>query len=122
MLRCRFADNAHGYVGADLMAVVKESSMISLRNFKNFHAPNENDEFTSKDHFTISINDVKEAFQHIRPSGLREVAIDVPKVSFNLTTFTPVNTRQYSNTQHTCLELISYRIIDKIKLATSILC
>ena len=80
LLVCRFADNAHGYVGADLMAVVKEASMIALR--RNFHKPpDDNDESGNNSHFVISVDDIREAFQHVRPSGLREVAIDVPKVS-----------------------------------------
>jgi SpoVK/Ycf46/Vps4 family AAA+-type ATPase len=81
VLRCRFADNAHGYVGADLMAVVKEASMVALRrNSQNVHQLSDNDESGNSDHFVLSMNDVREAFQHVRPSGLREVAIDVPKV------------------------------------------
>ena len=81
LLRCRFGDNAHGYVGADLMAVVKEASMIALkRNIQNVHRPRVNDESGNNDSFVLSIDDVREAFQHVRPSGLREVAIDVPKV------------------------------------------
>ena len=86
LLYCRFGDNAHGYVGADLMAVIKEASMIALRrNFQNVRGPSDNDESrenddSNKDNFFLTINDIREAFQHVRPSGLREVAIDVPKV------------------------------------------
>lgn len=83
----RFADNAHGYVGADLMAVVKEAGMKALRrnledieaNRKSSH--NNGYENLSDNHFLVSLEDVREAFQYIRPSGLREVAIDVPKVN-----------------------------------------
>jgi SpoVK/Ycf46/Vps4 family AAA+-type ATPase len=85
MFCCRFGDNAHGYVGADLMAVVKEASMIALkRSCQNVHRPSDNDESRDNDNsnkFFLTINDVREAFQRVRPSGLREVAIDVPKVS-----------------------------------------
>ncbi|XP_028397901.1 ATPase family protein 2 homolog [Dendronephthya gigantea] len=79
-----FADNAHGYVGADLMAVVKEASIIALkRNLPNVSLPKSYDESEQNKQFVILIDDCKEAFQHVRPSGLREVAIDVPKVYWN---------------------------------------
>ena len=82
----RFSDNAHGYVGADLMAVVKEASMITLKrnlqDVKILHS-SDNDE-PGNDKFLLCIDDFKEAFQHVRPSGLREVAIDVPKVGYLL--------------------------------------
>lgn len=85
----QFADNAHGYVGADLMAVVKEAGMKALRrnledieaNRKSSH--NNGYENLSDNHFLVSLEDVREAFQYIRPSGLREVAIDVPKIYWN---------------------------------------
>ena len=81
-LGCRFADNAHGYVGADIMAVVKEASMIALRrNFHNVQPPSDTEESGNNYNFIISVDDIREAFQHVRPSGLREVTIDVPKVS-----------------------------------------
>ena len=64
------------------MAVVKEASMIALRrNFYNVQSPSDTEESGNNYHFIISVDDIREAFQHVRPSGLREVTIDVPKVS-----------------------------------------
>lgn len=79
-----FADNAYGYVGADLMAVVNEAMMNSLReNFEDVKANLEtthDNESRLKNRLVVSADNLRDAFQHVRPSGLREVAIDVPKV------------------------------------------
>lgn len=90
MLCYRLTDNAHGYVGADLMAVVKEASMIALRrSCKDVQRQSGNSGFEIDDSFLLSTDDVREAFQRVRPSGLREVAIDVPKVCIRYIVLSP---------------------------------
>lgn len=65
------------------MAVVKEASIIALkRNLPTKSSQRRSDDEPEKnDQFVLLIDDFREAFQHVRPSGLREVAIDVPKVN-----------------------------------------
>ena len=78
LVRSRLADNAHGFVGADLMAVVKEAGMNVLRkNSQNMKTDNDEQ---GEQVLVIGEDDLRQAFQHVRPSGLREIAIDVPKV------------------------------------------
>lgn len=80
----RFACNAHGYVGADLMAVVKEACMIARkRNVKNDGDDEkkfDQEDGNSRFGFIVSSDDIRQAFQRVLPSGLREVTIDIPKV------------------------------------------
>ena len=91
-----FAELAHGYVGADLAAVCKEAGLMS---FKRCLAENEvtsslDDrvrEETLKECLLVTREDIMAAFRQVRPSAMREVAIDVPKVS--LFTFQLRNTR-----------------------------
>lgn len=76
---------AHGYVGADLAAVCKEAGLLS---FKRCIAEHEEascrDERARgesiKERLFVSREDIMAAFTQVRPSAMREVAIDVPKV------------------------------------------
>jgi AAA family ATPase len=61
---------AHGYVGADLSALIKEASLLALKRYRNKIDAT----------FCIHLEDLKRAMAGIKPSGLREVAIDVPQV------------------------------------------
>ena len=69
------------------MAVVKEARMNSLRqNLDDITVKLEttnNDDFENRlnNHLVVSGDNLREAFQQVRPSGLREVAIDVPNVN-----------------------------------------
>lgn len=77
---------AHGYVGADLAAVCKEAGLTA---FKRCLAKQEMtsslnstvSEESLKDKLLVTRDDVIAAFAQVGPSAMREVAIDVPKVS-----------------------------------------
>ncbi|KDO27722.1 hypothetical protein SPRG_07350 [Saprolegnia parasitica CBS 223.65] len=60
------ASRAHGYVGADLSALCKEAALLALRR--------------SIDHVTVLPSDMTAAMTKIRPSALREITLDVPRV------------------------------------------
>lgn len=65
------SDKSHGYVGADLSAVVKEAGLSAIqRKIKN---PTEED-------LIISESDIIETIGKIKPSAMREVSVKVPKV------------------------------------------
>jgi len=74
----------HGFVGADLAALAKESAMIVLRRA----LPNiqyEKDEPLPQDvldKLQITRNDLKEALKVVRPSALREVLIEIPNLKW----------------------------------------
>jgi len=77
---------AHGYVGADLAAVCKEAGLMSFKRCLAEHElPSSLDdrarEETLKERLLVTKEDIMAAFRQVRPSAIREVAIDVPKVS-----------------------------------------
>ena len=81
-----FAEMAHGYVGADLAAVCKEAGLMSFKRCLAEHeGPSPLDdrarEETLKERLLVTREDIMAAFRQVRPSAMREVAIDVPKVS-----------------------------------------
>lgn len=81
-----FAEMAHGYVGADLAALCKEAGLMSFKRCLAEHeGPSPLDdrarEETLKERLLVTREDIMAAFRQVRPSAMREVAIDVPKVS-----------------------------------------
>ena len=77
---------AHGYVGADLAAVCKEAGLMSFKRClaEQKSASTDDDraqEETLKERLLVTREDIMAAFRQVRPSAMREVAIDVPKVS-----------------------------------------
>ena len=74
------AEAAHGYVGADLAAVCKEAGVIALKRSLDSQPANDIG-ITHK--MVVTCSDVREAMRSVRPSALREVALDVPKVNLN---------------------------------------
>ncbi|XP_066498135.1 ATPase family gene 2 protein homolog A [Hoplias malabaricus] len=75
------ADAAHGYVGADLSAVCKEAGLHALRRVLG-SAPTLSDPEV-KDRVMVTTSDLRTAMTHVKPSAMREVAIDVPKVRWS---------------------------------------
>lgn len=63
---------AHGYVGADLSALCKEAALLALRRSTN----------TNKG-FQVDRGDLELAMRSVRPSALRELAIEVPRVRWD---------------------------------------
>lgn len=81
----RFADNAHGYVGADLAAVCKEAGLLSFKRWlegREVTAASDDgaEEESLEKRLLVTREDIKAAFSKVGPSAMREVAIDVPKV------------------------------------------
>ncbi|XP_070804727.1 ATPase family gene 2 protein homolog A [Pituophis catenifer annectens] len=76
----QLADSAHGYVGADLAALCKEAGMHALRRILH------NKENLLDDDVSVSViinrSDFLQAMNDVRPSAMREVTIDVPKISW----------------------------------------
>ncbi|XP_069781327.1 ATPase family gene 2 protein homolog A isoform X4 [Narcine bancroftii] len=71
------ADAAHGYVGADLVALCKEAGLHALRRaLGDCSDPSDNKLASS---VKITFNDFLQAMNDVRPSAMREVTIDVPK-------------------------------------------
>ncbi|NWW15970.1 SPAT5 protein, partial [Falcunculus frontatus] len=77
----QLADSAHGYVGADLAALCKEAGLYALRRALG-KRPNLLDTEVAGS-VMITFNDFLQGMNDVRPSAMREVAIDVPKVSWS---------------------------------------
>ncbi|CAN2388858.1 Cell division protein 48 (CDC48) N-terminal domain [Pristimantis euphronides] len=74
------ANSAHGYVGADLAALCKEAGLNALRK-KLGEMSNPTDREVAGS-VVITLNDFLQAMNDVRPSAMREVAVDVPNVSW----------------------------------------
>ncbi|XP_059024963.1 ATPase family gene 2 protein homolog A isoform X1 [Mustela lutreola] len=77
----QLANGAHGYVGADLKALCNEAGLHALRRVLK-KQPNLSDSKMAG-LVKITLNDFLQAMNDIRPSAMREVAIDVPNVSWS---------------------------------------
>ncbi|KAI9521385.1 hypothetical protein NQZ68_007701 [Dissostichus eleginoides] len=77
----QLADAAHGYVGADLAAVCKEAGLHALRRALggSYHQSDQQLMGT----VTVTLQDLQWAMTVVKPSAMREVAIDVPKVRWS---------------------------------------
>ncbi|CAH2300892.1 spermatogenesis-associated 5 isoform X1 [Pelobates cultripes] len=77
----QLADSTHGYVGADLAALSKEAGLNALRKkCGELSCPSDSEVAGS---VVITVNDFLQAMNDVRPSAMREVAIDVPNVSWS---------------------------------------
>ncbi|XP_034546684.1 ATPase family protein 2 homolog [Notolabrus celidotus] len=77
----QLADVAHGYVGADLAAICKEAGLHALRRaLGGSHQPSDQQLMGT---VTVTLQDLQWAMSAVKPSAMREVAIDVPKVRWS---------------------------------------
>ncbi len=77
------AEITHGFVGADLESLCKESAMRVLRRvLPDIKADEEIPKETLKK-MIVKWEDFKEALKEIQPSALREVLVQVPKVTWD---------------------------------------
>ncbi|MFC5278221.1 CDC48 family AAA ATPase [Halorubrum rubrum] len=79
-----YAENTHGFVGADLESLAKESAMHALRRIRP-QLDLESDEIDADvlNSIQVTEGDFKEAIKGIEPSALREVFVEVPDVTWN---------------------------------------
>ncbi|XP_028923069.1 ATPase family protein 2 homolog [Ornithorhynchus anatinus] len=76
----RLADAAHGYVGADLKALCDQAGLRALRRAL-WEAPDIPDRDLAGS-VRVTFGDFQRGMRDVRPSAMREVAVDVPKVSW----------------------------------------
>jgi len=79
-----YAENTHGFVGADLESLAKESAMHALRRIRP-EIDLESDEIDADvlNSIQVTEDDFKQALKGIEPSALREVFVEVPDVSWD---------------------------------------
>jgi len=80
----QYAESTHGFVGADLESLAKESAMNALRRVRP-QLDLEQDEIDADvlDSLQVTERDFKEAMKGIEPSALREVFVEVPDISWD---------------------------------------
>ncbi len=80
----KLAEITHGYTGADLAALVREAGMSALRrilpklDLKRRHLDPK-----ILEELVVTMEDFSNALKEVRPSGLREVAIEIPHVRWS---------------------------------------
>ncbi len=79
-----YAENTHGFVGADIEQVAKEAAMNALRRVRP-ELDLEADEIDAEtlEKLEVTKTDFKDALKGIEPSALREVFVEVPDVSWD---------------------------------------
>ena len=79
-----YAENTHGFVGADLESLAKEAAMSALRRIRP-RLDLETDEIDAEVLESIEVleSDFKDALKGIEPSALREVFVEVPDVTWD---------------------------------------
>ena len=75
----------HGFVGADLSALAKESAMIVLRNNYSELKLKEDEPISAEllEKLKITQRDFMDALKVVRPSALREVLVEIPNIKWN---------------------------------------
>jgi transitional endoplasmic reticulum ATPase len=80
----QYAENTHGFVGADIEQLAKEAAMNALRRIRP-ELDLEQDEIdaTTLERLEVTREDFKHALKGIEPSALREVFVEVPDVTWD---------------------------------------
>jgi transitional endoplasmic reticulum ATPase len=77
------AGRTHGFVGADLEALTKESAMSVLRkNLPDLKIEEEQISQEFLDSLVVREDDFENALKNVRPSAMREVLVETPNVSW----------------------------------------
>jgi transitional endoplasmic reticulum ATPase len=80
----RLAETTHGYTGADLAALGRETAMKALRRYlPEFDLEEETVPPSVLEKMEVTMEDFINAFKEITPTAMREVAIEVPTVHWN---------------------------------------
>ncbi|MBU2100344.1 CDC48 family AAA ATPase [Candidatus Micrarchaeota archaeon] len=78
-----FASITHGFVGADLAALGKESAMKALRRYlPEINMEEEKIPTELLESLEVNKNDFSDALKEVQPSALREVLVEVPNVKW----------------------------------------
>ncbi|MHC1593471.1 MAG: CDC48 family AAA ATPase, partial [Methermicoccaceae archaeon] len=80
----KMADRTHGFVGADIAALCKESAMKSLRKYLPDISLDEPVPEDILESMMIAQDDFDTTLREIEPSAMREVFLEVPKVTWDM--------------------------------------
>lgn len=77
-------DNTYGFVGADLAALARESAMKALRRYlPEIDLEEETVPPEVLEKMEVRMDDFREAIKDIEPSALREIYVEIPKVTWD---------------------------------------
>jgi len=77
-------DNTHGFVGADISALVREAAMKALRRYlPEIDLDEEQIPAEVLEKMEVKMADFRLAIKEIEPSALREIYLEVPEVSWD---------------------------------------
>jgi transitional endoplasmic reticulum ATPase len=80
----RLADITHGFVGADLAALVREAAMAALRRvLPKIDLDAESIPLEVLEELKVTNEDFFEALKLVQPSALREISIEIPNVTWD---------------------------------------
>ncbi|WP_256299650.1 CDC48 family AAA ATPase [Haloarchaeobius salinus] len=80
----QYAENTHGFVGADIASLTKESAMNALRRIRpELDLEQEEIDAEVLENLKVTEGDFKEAMKSVNPSAMREVFVEVPDVTWN---------------------------------------
>ena len=74
------ASRAHGYVGADLSAVVRDAGAIAIKRWISSQRPME---LISSDALKLTLEDLASSLPTIRPSAMRSLFFDTPPMRYS---------------------------------------
>ncbi|KAJ7583622.1 AAA family ATPase [Mycena floridula] len=74
------ASRAHGYVGADLSAVVREAGTIAIKRWLASHPDGSS---SSAAQLTLALPDMVASLPSVRPSAMRSLFVDSPPVRYS---------------------------------------
>ncbi len=78
-----YAENTHGFVGADLEQFTKEAAMNALRRIRpELDLETEEIDAATLERLEVTEADMKAALKGVEPSALREVFVEVPDVTW----------------------------------------
>ncbi|MHA2007970.1 MAG: CDC48 family AAA ATPase [Promethearchaeota archaeon] len=79
-----FAQITHGFVGADISAVAREAAMSALRRYlPKIDLESEIIDPELVEQIEVTKRDFEEALKEVLPSGIREVFVEVPNVTWD---------------------------------------
>ena len=79
-----FANITHGFVGADISAVCREAAMAALRRYlPQIDLDSEIIDPELLEQIEVTKTDFEEALKEVMPSGIREVFVEIPNVTWD---------------------------------------
>ncbi|MBY9008697.1 MAG: CDC48 family AAA ATPase [Candidatus Lokiarchaeota archaeon] len=79
-----FANITHGFVGADISAVCREAAMSALRRYlPQINLESEIIDPELLEQIEVTKADFEEALKEVMPSGIREVFVEIPNVTWD---------------------------------------